>query len=160
MGTKVKLSDIIEALEFQNADTEYYLDTNTGTVYLLSTEELLADDEDDPLDDYPEWQRPTIEIARRLAHGDDENLIELPTQWDVNEYEMMEAFCDTQPAGADRDSLRAAIKGKGAFRRFKDTARSLDLLDQWHQFRQAEFKAIAIDWCQANEIPYADDTKS
>jgi hypothetical protein len=159
MAMKVKLSDIVEALEFQNDETEYYLDTATGIVHLLGPDDLYAGEEDDPIEDYPEWQRPTVEIARRLTNGEDENLIELPTQWDVNEYRIMEAFCDALPEGAARDSLCTAIHGKGAFRRFKDTAQALDVFKEWHRFRLAQFRVIAIEWCQDNEIAYVDDTE-
>ena len=158
METSVKLSDIVEALEMQSDESTYYLDNRTGTVYLLSPDELYAGEEDDPLEDYPEWQRKLIEISRRLANGEDENLFELPTRWDVNEYGIMEAFCDRQDP-ANRDTLNGAIKGKGAFRRFKDTLAELDLFDQWNQFRRANLKDMAFEWCRDNEIAYVDDIK-
>ncbi len=157
METKVKLNDILEALEMQNDETSYYLDTATGIVHLLGPDDLYAGEEEDPLDAYPEWQRPTVEIARRLTNGDDESLIELPTQWDVNEYQIMEAFCEALPEGAARDSLCTAIQGKGAFRRFKDTARALDVSKKWHRFRLARFRSIAVEWCRANGLAYVDD---
>ncbi|MBN1510294.1 MAG: hypothetical protein JW955_25830 [Sedimentisphaerales bacterium] len=160
MDAKVKLSDILDALEMQNDETNYYLDTNTGAVYLLTPDDLYAGEEDDPIEEYPEWQRQTIEVARRLAKGDDENLIELPTQWDVNEYEIMEEFCDTQSDAKVQDALFAAIKGKGAFRRFKDAVHRFGIIDDWHTFRLAKLKVIAVDWCRANEIEYVDDTAS
>ena len=158
METKVKLSDILEALEVQSDESHYYLDTDTGVVHLLSSEEMYAAEDADSLEDYPEWQHENIEIARRLTNGKDEGLIELPTRWDLNEYEIMEFFCDDQNP-ADRETLLDAIKGKGAFRRFKDTVARLDLFDQWNQFRLTKFKIVAVEWCQANEIPYVDDVK-
>jgi len=100
MDAKVKLSDIFDTLEMQSDESSYYLDTRTGTVYLLTPDEPYAGEEDDLVEDYPEWQRETIEIARRLANGADENLIELPTQWDVNEYQIMQDFCDAHRAGS------------------------------------------------------------
>lgn len=160
METKVRLSAVLDALEMQNEETSYYLDTGTGIVHLLTSDDHYAAEEDDPLEQYPEWQRRTIEIARRLANGEDESLVELPSRWDVNEYGIMEAFCEAQPAGADRLSLQEAIQGRGAFRRFKDALQSLGLSDGWHRFRLAQFKAIAIGWCEANEVPYIDDTEN
>ncbi|MBN1360835.1 MAG: hypothetical protein JW993_09595 [Sedimentisphaerales bacterium] len=158
METKVKLSDIIDALETQNDQTNFYLDTSTGTVYLLSPDDLYAGEEDDPLEDYPEWQRPSVEVARRLATGDDESLIELPSRWDVNEYGIMEAFCDTQSDETRRHALQIAIQGKGAFRRFKDAVHAFGVAEDWYRFRLARFKTLAVDWCEANEIAYIDDT--
>ena len=44
----------------------------------------------------------------------------LPRQYDMNEYRMMEEFIYDLPAGRAQDALDVAIRGKGAFRRFKD----------------------------------------
>ena len=159
METKVKLSDIVDALETQNDQTSFYLDTSTGVVHFLSPDDLYAGEEDNPLEEYPEWQRQTIAIARRLAKGDDESLIELPTRWDVNEYGIMEAFRDMQPEGIVCDALHIAIQGKGAFRRFKDAVQTFGLFDKWHRFRLTRFKSISIAWCQANGIAYIDDAQ-
>jgi hypothetical protein len=48
-----------------------------------------------------------------------EYYLELPNKYDVNEYEIMEEFCLTVSDQRKQDSLLRAIKGKGAFRRFK-----------------------------------------
>jgi hypothetical protein len=45
----------------------------------------------------------------------------------------MERFICTVADGQAADQLWRAIKGKGAFRYFKDTAHRLDLLKQWFQ---------------------------
>jgi len=159
MDVKVKLSDVLEAMEFQIDETEYYLDRATGKVHLLTAEETLAVEDDDPIEDYPEWQRETIEVARRLEQGDDKDLVGLPTKWDINEYEIMEGFCDSLPEGTVQDGLYITIEGKGAFRRFKDAVHTFGVADDWYKYRTAEFKAIAIDWCQAHDLAYIDDTK-
>ena len=52
-----------------------------------------------------------------------------------------------------------AIKGKGAFRYFKDTARRLGLLDQWYQYRDAAVKEYVLAWAEANEVTVEDDTQ-
>lgn len=45
----------------------------------------------------------------------------------MNEYRMMEEFIYDLPAGRAQDALDAAIRGKGAFRRFKDRLYDFDL---------------------------------
>lgn len=156
MATKVKLSDVVDALATLGDERSFYFDTNTGKIHMLSSDELDAGEEDDPLEDYPEWEQETIVVARRLAQGDDESLIELPTRWDVNEYEIMEDFCKTQP-DPPRDALAIAIQGKGAFRRFKAALHRFDVADEWYRFRDAQFRTIAVEWCEANKIAYIDD---
>jgi Uncharacterised protein family (UPF0158) len=157
MEAKVKLSDILDALGFQNDETEYYLDKTTGRVHLLTPDETLAVEAGDSIQDYPEWQRETIEVARRVEEGDDD-LIALPTQWDVREYEIMSDFCDSLDEGTVRDALYIAIEGSGAFRRFKDAIHTVDVADDWYKYRDARFKAIAIEWCQVHGFAFIDDT--
>ncbi|WP_276662556.1 UPF0158 family protein [Syntrophomonas wolfei] len=52
------------------------------------------------------------------------------------------------------NELLYAIRGRGAFRRFKDKVQRLGIQQQWDKFREEAFKEIAIDWCEYNNIPY------
>jgi hypothetical protein len=156
MAAKVKLSEILEAMECQNDETEYYLDKTTGRVHLLTPEETVAVEADDAVEDYPEWQQETIEIARRVDAGDDD-LIGLPTQWDIHEYEIMSDFCEELEDGGLQKTLFIAIQGAGAFRRFKDAIHTFGVAEDWYRYRQERFKATAIEWCQAHDLDFIDD---
>ena len=160
MAVKVKLNDVLDALDFSNDETEYYLDKATGKVHMLGREELDAGEDDDPLDGYPEWQREVIEIARRVAQGRDDGLIALPTKWDLNEYEIMRGFCESLPEASVQEALIIAIQGQGAFRRFKDAIHRLDVAEDWYRYRAERFKAIAIDWCRDHDLEFIDDAKN
>jgi hypothetical protein len=50
-----------------------------------------------------------------------------------------------------------AIKGKGAFRYFKDTINRLGLREQWFQYRDEALKEFVVEWAEANNVPYEDD---
>jgi hypothetical protein len=54
------------------------------------------------------------------------------------------------------DILYGAIKGKGAFRRFKDALHRLNLTDEWYAYREAAVWQVAIDWYELNEINWQD----
>ena len=86
MGLTVKLSDIIEAIEFQTDDSSAYLNNKkTGELVTVTQEDFEAAENQDVLDEYPEWQHENIKTAHEiLAH--EENFIELPTKYDVHEY--------------------------------------------------------------------------
>lgn len=157
MAAKAKLSEILDALDFQNDEIQYVLDKTTGRVHLLTPDDTLAFAADDPAEGDPEWQRETIEIARRFEEGDDD-LIRLPTQWDIHEYEIMSDFCDTLDSGTVQDALLIAIKGAGAFRRFKDAIHTFGVAEKWYRYRQMRFKTIATEWCQVHELAFIDDT--
>ena len=42
----------------------------------------------------------------------------------------------------------------GAFRRFNSLVAEFSIQNKWHQFQQQAYEEIAIDWLEANGIPY------
>jgi hypothetical protein len=63
MALPVKLKDIIEGLECQSDEGSAHLNTTTGEVVYITEEELRAAEEDEPLEEFPEWQHEAIRIA-------------------------------------------------------------------------------------------------
>jgi hypothetical protein len=49
------------------------------------------------------------------------------------------------------------IRGRGAFRRFKDCILKYEIEEEWYRFRQEELEKIAIEWLEVNHIPYTQD---
>jgi ribosomal protein S18 acetylase RimI-like enzyme len=158
MSVPVKLSEIIDAMDFQLDESSAYLDKSTGEVVILMEEEMRAAEEDEPLDDYAEWERESIQKAVKILYDDRENYPSLPTKWDIHEYRIMEKFCLSIEDQHISDSLYRAIKGSGAFRRFKDGVYRFGIQDDWYKYRYEAFKEIAIEWCEEREVEYIDDT--
>jgi hypothetical protein len=82
----------------------------------------------------------------------------MPDKFDFHEYRQMERFIQTVHDSATAEQLWRAIKGKGAFRYFKDTASRLGLLKQWYQHRDDAMKKFVRDWAEVHQIPIVDDT--
>ena len=82
----------------------------------------------------------------------------MPSKFDFDEYRQMERFIGTLEDSAAAEELWRAVKGKGAFRYFKDTANRLGLLKQWYRYRDEAMKEFVSDWAEANKIPIVDDT--
>lgn len=78
----------------------------------------------------------------------------LPTKYDIYEYSMMEDFAETIEDIILKNQLYIALKGSGAFRRFKDTSINFDIINDWYKFRDEKYKEIAIEWCNKNNIKY------
>jgi len=156
MAICVELDKTLEGMEMQGDESHSYLDRHSGEISLISGEELRAAEDDDSLDDYPEWQHENIKIARKIICDKDENLLELPTKFDINEYRMMERFCLSVENEQISEELDRAIRGRGAFRGFKDRIYQHELQDDWFKFRDEALKEIAIDWCETNNITYID----
>jgi predicted phosphoadenosine phosphosulfate sulfurtransferase len=156
MSIPVKLKDIVEALEMTTDSISYYLDKRTGQIEMISEDITAAMhlEDDQPLDDRSEWLRESISKAREIQDDEGENFVELPDKIDIHDYRIMEDFSRTYPNDRVSAALLAAIRGKGAFRRFSSLVDEFSIQNKWHQFQQKAYEEIAIDWLEANGIPY------
>lgn len=135
---KLKLNDVLEALEGASDDTGYVLDMQTGEIHVFFDDDF--DDFDDP-----------EEAQEEIEEGSDRYLA-LPDSFDINEYEMMEHFLWTITDEEARHTLDVAMRGKGAFRRFSAKLNALGLEEDWYDYRSKQYERIARDWCEVNNI--------
>ena len=75
----------------------------------------------------------------------------------MNEYRIMERFCDEITDDRKRERLEDAISGKGAFGRFKAMIEKLDVREQWFDYKHKAYAREARFFLIANEIPFSDD---
>jgi hypothetical protein len=149
-----RLEDIVDALGFQSEVHKYYLDTNTGEVIMLSDEEVNAVEDDEPLENYPEWHRELIKLARLVLEDKLGRFLPLPTSFDIHEYSIMERFSSKYPDIGISQELCELIQGRGAFRRFKDVIHELGIQDEWYTYKEAALVDIAKQWCEEHGIKY------
>ena len=154
IALRVKLSDIVEGLEFQADERFSYLNTAMGEVVSVTTEELRAAEEDTPLEDFPDWQHEAIHMAKDIVETD--HYLPLPDRFEIHEYSIMERFCLSVDDDDLRDDLCDAIRGRGAFRRFKDRMQLYGMAEEWYRYRDAALREIAIAWCEEHGIPYTE----
>ena len=155
MIIQVKLSDIIEGMDSQSDERSCYLSKKTGEIIAILDEELRAAEEDDPIETFPEWQRPSIKIAQEILESTG-HYAALPSQFEIHEYSIMERFCLSPDDEQISDALYSSIKGRGAFRRFRDAIHRLNIAGDWYAYREEAFKQIARDWCKENGIEFID----
>jgi L-methionine (R)-S-oxide reductase len=155
MQEKVKLSEIINGMDF-GADESGYLNKKTGKVVIIFSDDSGFLESDEPLESLPQWQREAIAESRELM-GREEDVIALPSKFDIHEYAIMEKFCLSLKDEKASTQLYHAIKGSGAFRRFKDGIHRLNIADQWYRYRDRALKEIAVQWCEDNQVDYLDD---
>lgn len=134
---KVKLEDITDAMEMLDEYSEAFINERTGELEWVS--------------DMVMSRAEIEEIYDRL---DEDGFFRLPTQYDINEYGIMEDFIFSLPHGRVRDELSDAIQDRDAFRRFKDSIINLGVDDEWYSFRDTALRRIAEDWCIDNQLEY------
>jgi hypothetical protein len=148
----VKRSDLIEGMDFQSDEQSSFLNLTTGEVVSITDEELRAAENDEPLEDFPEWQHDAIHMAKDILETN--RYLRLPDRFEMHEYQIMERFCLSMDDEDMRDDLCDAIRGRGAFRRFKDRMQLYGLADEWYRYRDAALREIAVAWCEEHGIPY------
>lgn len=138
------IRDVIDELEMQNDFNTILFDKETYE-FLMITEDGevfgdgLEDLEQDELEELIESDR----------------FISIPSSYDINAYKMMEDFIETLTEDLKGD-FYICIRGKGAFRRFKEMASHKGIIEDWYNFKDATLKEIATTWCERNDIAYID----
>lgn len=155
MSIEVKIKDIVEGLEMHSEEWRLFLSTKTGEIVIVSEDDLIAAEDEEPFDHLFDWELENRKIAIDVVENS-ANHIELPSKDDIDEYQIMEDFCLTVSDQRKQDSLLRAIRGKGAFRRFKDKIINYEFQDQWYSYRDDRFRLFAIEWCKDNGIGYIE----
>jgi len=155
---KVKLQDVVDTIDMVGEEMSAHLNKRSGELVTLTTEELSAAEEEDDLDDYPEWQRESILKAKEIM--DSLDWIDLPAKDDIDDYAIMEEFCYSISDAELSERLLRTIRGSGAFGRFRGALEALDLRQEWYDFRAGALEKIAVEWLEANRIAYTREAES
>ena len=71
----------------------------------------------------------------------------------------MERFAWSLTDAAVSDELKAAVHGRGAFRRFKDIVHRLGIADDWYRFRDGALEEIAVEFLTAHGIEFRHEPR-
>ena len=124
---QIKLEEVIEAIDNTDINTDYF--------YYIPEERIIEAD-------------PNLK---------EKDYIPLPTHKQIDDYGTMRAFIESLEDEEARGWLEEAIKGAGAFRRFRSTLERFAMTDKWYDFRDEVHENIAIDWCEYYGIEYLED---
>lgn len=139
----IPLKQVIQAIEEANEVFTSFWDKKTGkTVYLA-----------DPL-----MTDMTEEDEALAAEMEDtpERFLRFPTKYEIHQYRIMEDFIDQLPPGKAQEELAYAIRGKGAFRRFKQSVRYHGLEQRWYDYLAESYRELAIRWCEEVGLEYTE----
>ena len=139
-SVKIKLEIVLDAIQTADDAFTYFYDTQTEEVIVLSD-----------LDSYDE--REAIADA---IDSDMNRYLRLPTKYEIHEYRVMEEFSKAYPDSRIRFELCNAIRGSGAFRRFKNVIRYHSIEQEWYNWRDKTFREIAVRWCKDRGLEYIE----
>ena len=162
MNPPAKLSDLILALEMPSEEFRTYFDRKTGAV--VSVEETmlssLEDGEEEDLDDLAEWQKEEYEVAKEIASDDGSRFLPPPDKFEFHEYRVMEEFIRSIDDDEAANHLWRAVKGRGAFRYFKDTLYRLGIQQSWVDYLEEAQREFVIEWAKENNVAFEDDLRT
>ncbi len=153
MEIKVKLKDIIECMELNSDEMRSFLNIKSRQIITLTMEDMELSDRDSDDERIPKWQKELVQAAKDIEENF-EDYLELPGKYEIDEYEIMEEFCSSIKNENISAAFYNAIRGKGAFRRFKDTLNRYNLEDKWNVYYYEALKEIAIEWCKDNDLNF------
>jgi hypothetical protein len=161
MNPPAKLSELMDALEFESVDRRTYFDRHTGRIVSVADGILSAveEGEDEALRILTDWQKEEVETARAIVNHSGDRFIDPPGKFAFNEHRHLERFIEALPDAKTAEELWRAIKGHGAFHHFKDALYRLGIQDQWFGYRDKAMKEFVIGWAEANNVPCEDDIK-
>ncbi len=146
---KVPLHLIFDAIESANEVFDQYLDTKEMEVIMLpNTDTGVAEFEDGD-----------EELMNQIEEDTEKRYLPLPSQFDIHEYRIMEDYIRELDDNVLANRLANAIRGKGAFRRFKDTLISCGKIQSWYDYRTQYYWDFARKWCIGKELEFIDDQK-
>lgn len=156
---KVDMDALTAVFELHFDDINSYLDLETGEVLQVNDEtyrlrerlyeELLtgADERVASLEvllaQHPEiadWEKEALLEADRVERGFGARIVAIDPE-PYSDYNDMESFVYTVADARLANELEYAIRGRGAFRRFKDVlARHPQVQNAWYAFKDAQIK--------------------
>ncbi|MEX0772869.1 MAG: UPF0158 family protein [Balneolales bacterium] len=136
------LEDIAMATNDNNYEMEWYLDVQDGKTVLIS--DFTDDDE-----------------MRELVENDldEERFIPIPVKGPAEGWHEMEQFILSRDDQDEKTQnlLLTIIKGKGAFRRFKDALYDVGLHEQWFGFKDRQDRKDVLNWLKSRNLITDED---
>ena len=147
---KADLEEIAMFMDNQDRyDQNYYLDTETGET-VTTPEELMRSLKDgESLEDLPAWELELVDVAREIL-AESPRYVEIPMRPSYEGYDLMIEFAEGVKDPKLQRDLQYALRGKGAFRRFKDRLRDYpDVEKEWFAFRDAGDRGYVKEWLES-----------
>ncbi len=169
---KVDLEELEMALQTDSYELRHYLDLETGEIVLVMSEFAsvlerlygeIYDEEGErvvSLEAYLEeewtghdWEKEMILLADRVEQEYRTRYIPVEKDDHRGDYRDMERFIQTLEDDELRQRLWRAIKGRGAFRYFRDVVDDHpEVREQWFEFRNERRRQRAENWLRSRDI--------
>jgi aminoglycoside 6'-N-acetyltransferase I len=149
----VSLNDVVEAIESTNDMVSAYIHRKTGKIVGVMRDLLDVEEEEESAEGAGGWQAKARAEAREARSSPD--FLQLPDAFELRVGDVMRRFCDEVRDTEFGDSLRNAVRGSGAFRRFKAALHRAGQFDRWERYRIEAVEDKVAEWLSAHGIPFS-----
>jgi uncharacterized protein UPF0158 len=175
---RIDLADLAEAFDDASWEVSTFLDLDTGNVIRITAEAraeleaLYAELPEEPADEGhyrvafaaalerrepPGWMRELLLEADAVEGGLGTRFLRVPDADSREGYGEMQAFIETVSSPRLQERLWAAIRGRGAFRRFKDVLASAPAeRERWFAFKDDRLRQRVLAWLADEGIEPAE----
>jgi hypothetical protein len=165
---RIDLADLAEAFDDASWEVSAFLDLDTGEVIRITAEvrdeleAISAELPEEPVDEGsyraafaaalehrkpPGWMRELLVKADAVESGLGTRFLRVPEADSREGYGDMQAFIETVSNPWLQERLWAAIRGRGAFRRFKDVLASAPAeRERWFAFKDDRLRQRVLAW--------------
>ncbi len=149
---KINWMELDAAFQDSSWETRHFLDLETGEVVMI-TDEMARYLEQPPEYELSDWMKLALEEAEQVEKGHGTRYIRIPQADSREGYRDMENFIDTVRNSRLRDRLWRAVKGRRAFRYFKDVLHEHPgELDRWYAFQSRCIHERVSGWLESEGI--------
>ena len=155
----VNLKELTDAFQGISDDDTYrsFVDKRDGQIYSFEARHLAIAGfylDGDDYEVYPAEQSEIDKAREFTDRYDREFVIDFPDEYEMRDYDIMEEYAESQPDARIANQLLYAIRGKGAFRKFREAVTRFGFLDDWYAFKDSAMIERARRWCIRNGIDY------
>lgn len=148
----VDLDDVVAEMDVPYESWTTYLNRHTGQFVTVTDEGGVLTEGEVPEGLFDRRPDEALHAAEALMSGE---WLALPSKLEIHEYRILERFSSGVEDPEVRAALQQAIRGRGAFRRFKEVIHEYGIAEAWYEYRQQSLEAIAVAWLEASGIRYA-----
>jgi hypothetical protein len=133
-NARVSLSAVLASVDLVTDTATLFVNRRTGEINVYDSE---------------------IDLGENPEESDDRDWIALLTTGDFDDYRIMKKFAQRATPAAGRE-LDEALRGRGAYRRFREVVRTRGLDDEWHAFRTSRIRETVRSTLEAAGIAFRE----